>query len=111
MRAIAQPTDRGLNRRAFLRCGLALGTMLPAWRVVGERVTSSAPGVVSGRRSIVAIVTCPNYGPGVRASLEQAFDLLGGIGSLVRGKTVTVKINLTGTSFGEFLGRPMERRL
>jgi uncharacterized protein (DUF362 family) len=34
------------------------------------------------------------------------FDLLGGIGSLVRSKTVTVKLNLTGTRFQEVAGRP-----
>jgi len=33
--------------------------------------------------------------------------LLGGIGSLVKGKTVTIKINLTGTNFTPFLDRPV----
>jgi uncharacterized protein (DUF362 family) len=32
-------------------------------------------------------------------------DKLGGIGSLVRGKTVTVKLNLTGTNFAPYLNR------
>src|SRR4030095_10397502 len=44
-----------------------------------------------------AIVSCKSYGPEVRAALEKSFDLLGGIGSLVKDKTVTVKLNLTGT--------------
>jgi uncharacterized protein (DUF362 family) len=39
--------------------------------------------------------------------LANCFDHLGGIGSLVRNKTVTVKLNLTGTDFSPFLGRPV----
>ena len=31
--------------------------------------------------------------------MKQSFDLLGGIGSLVKNKTVTIKLNLTGTNF------------
>lgn len=54
----------------------------------------------------VAIVSCRSYGPEVRTALGQSFDLLGGIGSLVKNKTVTVKINLTGTDFSAFMGRP-----
>lgn len=38
--------------------------------------------------------------------MRQAFDLLGGIGSLVRGKTVAVKVNLTGWPFQWIGGRP-----
>src|SRR5207237_776820 len=30
---------------------------------------------------------------------DKCFDLLGGLGSLVKNKTVTVKLNLTGTMF------------
>lgn len=55
----------------------------------------------------MAIVTCRTYGSEVQASLEQAFDLLGGIGGLVQGKTVTVKLNLTGTDFTPVLGVPV----
>ena len=33
--------------------------------------------------------------------------MLGGIGSLVKDKTITIKINLTGTNFKEFLDRPV----
>jgi uncharacterized protein (DUF362 family) len=43
----------------------------------------------------------------VRAALAKSFDLLGGIGSLVKNRTVTVKLNLTGTDFTPFLNRPV----
>ena len=55
----------------------------------------------------VAITRCPGYGPQVRPALAKCFDLLGGLGSLVKEKTVTVKLNLTGTDFSQFLGRPV----
>src|SRR2546426_1164135 len=45
----------------------------------------------------VAIAKCPSYDQDLIASLETMFDRLGGIGSLVRGKTVTIKLNLTGS--------------
>jgi uncharacterized protein (DUF362 family) len=105
-----QQPKGSLNRRVFLRWGLALGALAPSslliWNALGEGIYP-ASAAAAKRSSAVAIVPCRSYGPEAGASLEQAFDLLGGIGSLMRGKTVTVKINLTGTSFGEFLGRPM----
>ena len=55
----------------------------------------------------VAIVSCKSYGPEVKAALKQSFDLLGGIGSLVKNKTVTVKLNLTGTNFSPVFDRPV----
>lgn len=45
----------------------------------------------------VAIASCHEYGPGVTASLATMFDQLGGLESLVRGKTVAIKLNMTGT--------------
>jgi uncharacterized protein (DUF362 family) len=55
----------------------------------------------------VAIVGCRSYGPEVRTAMAQCFDQLGGIGSLVKNKTVTVKLNLTGTNFAPYLDRPV----
>jgi len=52
-------------------------------------------------------VQCRSYGPEVRGAFGKSFDLLGGIGALVRNKTVTVKLNLTATDFSPFLGRPV----
>src|SRR5205807_10496786 len=55
----------------------------------------------------VAIVPCVSYRPEeVKPALKKLFDLLGGIGSLVKNKTVTVKLNLTGTNFAQFLNLP-----
>jgi uncharacterized protein (DUF362 family) len=65
--------------------------------------TKAAAVNASGAK--VAIVSCPSYGPELREALTRSFDLLGGIGRLVKDKTVTVKVNLTGHYFVKVLGR------
>jgi uncharacterized protein (DUF362 family) len=103
------------TRRAFLQRSLALAAGAPlGWRLASpslwaDEATSGAKAVAPSRRADakVAIVACKGYGPEVRAALAESFDLLGGIGSLVKNKTVTVKINLTGTDFSSFLDRPV----
>jgi uncharacterized protein (DUF362 family) len=47
--------------------------------------------------SPVALARCPAYDGGVLTSLRRMFDQIGGIGRLVSGKTVAVKINMTGS--------------
>jgi uncharacterized protein (DUF362 family) len=45
----------------------------------------------------VALQRCQSYEPGLlRRTLDRGLDLIGGIQKLVGGKTVTVKINVTG---------------
>ncbi len=44
----------------------------------------------------VSVAKCKTYGPELLATLDRMFDQLGGLGRLVRGKTVGIKINLTG---------------
>src|SRR5436190_18890520 len=103
------------TRRAFLQRSLALAAGAPlGWRLASPALwaADATPGTkvaAPSRRSDakVAIVNCRGYGPEVRAALAQSFDLLGGMGSLVKDKTVTVKINLTGTDFSAFLERPV----
>jgi uncharacterized protein (DUF362 family) len=102
------------NRRAFLQRTLALAAGVPAALEWSARKLAAAdppaPALLSASRRAeakVAVVPCRSYGPEVRAALARSFDLLGGIGSLVKNKTVTVKINLTGTDFSEYMGRPV----
>jgi uncharacterized protein (DUF362 family) len=53
----------------------------------------------------VALLRCESYEPKVfRAALAQSFDLIGGIQSLVRDKTVTVKLNLSGMEWKPVFG-------
>jgi uncharacterized protein (DUF362 family) len=47
----------------------------------------------------VAVGMCPDYGPPVVTAMAKLFDQLGGLERLVRGKTVAIKLNLTGNAF------------
>ncbi|MCX7010371.1 MAG: DUF362 domain-containing protein [Kiritimatiellaeota bacterium] len=90
------PALQYFRRRDFLRVGTAAlaGLALPPVRAV-----NTAGGKV-------AIVKCASYGSEMARALAQSFALLGGLGALVKGKTVTVKLNLTGSDFHTVLGRP-----
>jgi uncharacterized protein (DUF362 family) len=50
--------------------------------------------------SPVSIAKCPSYDADLASVLGTMFDQIGGIGTLVRGKTVAVKLNLTGGGRG-----------
>ncbi len=60
----------------------------------------------SGGSGVVAITGSRSYGSEAAAAIRQALDLLGGVGSLVSGKTVTVKVNFTGWPIQAIGGRP-----
>jgi uncharacterized protein (DUF362 family) len=64
--------------------------------------TSPSPPAGSG---VVALTRARAYGAEAAAAIRQALDLLGGVGSLVRGKTVTVKVNFTGWPIRGLFGR------
>jgi uncharacterized protein (DUF362 family) len=104
-----------MTRRGFLGAGLVFsvgaplllrGAAAPAQQTnsLKEPKLPSGPPPTSNAR--VALVRCNGYGTELRAAFDRIFDLLGGISPLVRNKTVTVKLNLTGTRFQEVDGRP-----
>ncbi len=106
---------RSFSRRLFLHRGLALAAGAPLALRLGESLllgadkAANAGSASSSLRSNarVAVVRCRSYGPELRPAFEKCFDLVGGIGSLVKDKTVTVKLNLTGSDFTAFLGKPV----
>ncbi|MGD0365509.1 MAG: DUF362 domain-containing protein [Bryobacteraceae bacterium] len=75
-----------VNRREFMAGLGAAGLSL----VQPPRMRASAP------TAPVAIARCKTYGPEFLAAAGKMFDQLGGMGRLVKGKTVSIKINLTG---------------
>jgi uncharacterized protein (DUF362 family) len=102
------------DRRTFLRRGIGWGASVPlvlAIRDILAAVGANNPPPVAApvrhSNAMVAMVSCRSYGPEVKTALRECFDLLGGIGSLVKDKTVTVKINLTGTNFLPLFNRPV----
>jgi uncharacterized protein (DUF362 family) len=55
----------------------------------------------------VSIAKVGNYQDDLAARLGEMFDQLGGVGRLVGGKTVTIKLNLTGSPALRLQGRPL----
>ncbi len=72
------PTRSSLNRREWL---------------VAVSGASLAGRAVAAPASPVAVAKCSSYGSDVLPVMRKMFDQLGGIGKLVAGKTVAVKIN------------------
>ncbi len=114
------------SRRKFLKSALSLagisaGAGLAPWLARAaeeegevtlgrpEAAAPAAPKVSSSVKSSakVALVRCRGFGTEVHAAMAKAFDLVGGVAPLVRGKTVTVKINLTGSDFSRVFDRPV----
>lgn len=76
------------SRRDFLGAmGMAAGA------VVARPLVASSLQTPSSR---VAIGVCQEYDRNVGEVLSSMFDQLGGIDKLVRGKTVAIKLNMTG---------------
>jgi uncharacterized protein (DUF362 family) len=80
-----------INRREFL-AGVAAGCAAGVLPVRAATVPT-AP---------VAIAKCKSYGEEFGSTVEKMFDQLGGLGRLVKGKTVAIKINLTGNDSRRF---------
>ena len=76
-----------MKRREFLA---GLGAAAGLGLVQPVRLRAAAP------TAPVAIAKCKGYGPEYLAAMEKMFDQLGGLGRLVKGKTVAIKINMTG---------------
>ncbi len=93
------------SRRNFLRAATTAALAAPFATSLTQSLFAASP--VARANAKVAIVSCKGYGPEIRASLGQAFDLVGGIGSVVKDKTVAIKINLTGTNFSPYMDRPV----
>lgn len=56
----------------------------------------------------VAVARCRDYGADLLPTLARMFDQLGGIGQLVSGRTVVVKVNLTGAPMYRLGHEPAE---
>ena len=88
------------SRREFLGvAGMAAGAAIanPAFASI-----TPAPS------SRVAIGICPEYDRQVSQVLSAMFDQLGGIEKLVRGKTVAIKLNMTGPANDKLNDMPVQ---
>src|SRR5260370_28979156 len=55
----------------------------------------------------VSIARCRSYDGDLTGELSTMFDQLGGLGRIVKNKTVTIKVNLTGSPGVRFQGKPL----
>ncbi len=81
------PVPPEVSRRQFLVGSSA---------VVGLGLTRLVPFARAAPAATVSIAKCDTYGAELVPTLERMFDHLGGLGRLVKGRTVAVKLNLTG---------------
>jgi uncharacterized protein (DUF362 family) len=90
------------SRRSFLQAAGA-SLLVP----LAGRIASAAPAKTT---SPVSIARCKDYDAEVvLRELRTMTDQLGGLGKLVAGKTVAVKVNLTGDPRSQALGLPAGR--
>jgi uncharacterized protein (DUF362 family) len=104
-------TRRDILRRTLSTAGLVAGIQIATTRSLhaARATSSSAERSVKAPTLPVAIQRCESFEPQVfRKKLDVALDLIGGIGGLVRGKTVTIKINLTGMRWDPCCGVPAQ---
>jgi uncharacterized protein (DUF362 family) len=71
---------------------------------VGAAVTMKA---AEAPAAPVAVSRCQSYDKDMVQPLRAMFDLIGGLDRLVRNKTVTIKLNLTGSPGLRIQGRPL----
>ena len=91
------PFPPRISRRHWLASAASIGISGRAWS------NPAAPA------SKVSIARCHDYGPAIYPTLRTMLDQLGGIAGLVRGKTVGIKINLTGGPRNRIGNIPIER--
>jgi uncharacterized protein (DUF362 family) len=87
-----------LTRRELL-AGAGVGALLarPVW--------SRAAAAPTAR---VAVARCKTYGLELVPTMEKMFDQLGGLGGLVKGKTVAIKVNFIGVRWSRLGNALME---
>src|SRR6185369_6341986 len=97
------------SRRRFLRATSLFTAGAPfAFSTLNNLGFGAEPAAKTFSDAKVAIASCKTYTPQeVRAAYDQCFDLLGGLGPLVKNKTCTIKVNLTGTNFTQYMDRPV----
>jgi uncharacterized protein (DUF362 family) len=79
-------THHALTRRSLLKGAALAQAGFPA-RTAWSAEPPSAP---------VSLARCDTYGSELAPTLAKMLDQLGGLGRLVKGKTVAIKLNLTG---------------
>ncbi len=104
----------GIDRREMLSRSLGTAGLLAAGGLSAATTPQRARAAQQrpdrskdAPTSPVAIQRCQSFEPRpFRKTLDAALDLIGGIDKMVRNKTVTIKVNLTGMQWKPFGGMP-----
>ncbi len=105
---------KDFSRREWLvGAGAAAGYLLtrPALSFAQTTLPGPTPEYGLGanaRPGRVTVGKCMDYGPNLIPTLEKMFDELGGLGKLVKGKTVAMKVNFIGVRWQRLGTAPME---
>jgi uncharacterized protein (DUF362 family) len=87
-----------MNREAFMQERTTRRDLLA--RAAGSIIAGAALGrearAAEAPAAAVALARCGSYGAELLPALTAMCDQIGGLGRLVKGKTVAVKVNLTG---------------
>jgi len=86
------------NHRTFSRRDLLAVSGLSAGVLAARPAAADVAPPSSPLVSPVSVAKVTGYDVDLVAQLNKMFDQIGGIGQLVRGKTVAIKVNLTGSS-------------
>ena len=86
------------NHRTFSRRDLLAVSGLSAGVLAARPAAADVAPPASPLASPVSLAKVTGYDVDLVAQLNKMFDQIGGIGQLVRGKTVAMKVNLTGSS-------------
>jgi hypothetical protein len=90
--ALSHPATKPTMVRANAPAPKVVGATASAWWLSPSRLSLGGGAPTAP----VAVAKCPAYGPEVLTTLQTMFDQLGGLERLVKGKTVAVKLNMTG---------------
>jgi len=74
--------------------------------LLGLLGSATSRGAAGPPAAPVAVAHCRSYSEDVAAILSTMFDQLGGLGRIVKNKTITVKLNLTGEPRWRLAGKP-----
>ena len=86
-----RPCGRMTRRELLANTGLA---------ALGAVLLPRAGRALNAPAAPVALARCQSYDTELLPTLAKMFDQVGGLGRLVKGKTVAIKINLTGDADG-----------
>jgi uncharacterized protein (DUF362 family) len=103
--AIPRCPGRVLTRRDFLK---SVAAAAATSSLVTSTSGAAAEGTLRAPRAVTSIGLCPRYEFAVvRRTLGRMLDEVGGVRRLVKGRRVTVKLNLVNTSEEDVAGVPL----